>query len=94
MTAPLPVVGGSTDTWGTLLNEYLIEIEARISALESGVGGGGGFITAPDGDFITDPSGNSISTFQELPNRLLTDTATVVWDFSVSGQMKATLEES
>lgn len=35
MVASLPIVRDSLDAWGTLLNDYLAELEGRIAALEA-----------------------------------------------------------
>jgi hypothetical protein len=59
MTAPLPIVGDSEDTWGDLLNTYLTELEGRIATTAAS---GGGFpIYGPTGRVLLDPSGNALT---------------------------------
>jgi hypothetical protein len=51
------------------------------------------FIVSPDGDYITDPSGNQIVTTPPgLTNRrLLVDSSTVHWDFMNPGQAQGNI---
>jgi hypothetical protein len=58
MTAPLPVIGNSEDTWGAMLNAYLTEMDGRVTTVESG---GSGYDVGGYGDVYGDgtvvPSG-------------------------------------
>ena len=52
--------------------------------------GSGGFVNAPNGDHIVDPSGNRISLTQGVgTNRVFMDSSTISFDFSPAGQVRA-----
>jgi hypothetical protein len=77
-------------TWASLAEATFAMLNAANTAWVFFAGGGGSpdfFIVIPGGDFLVDDSGNFIESTIDPPNRVLTDTPTISWDFSTPGQV-------